>query len=96
MDRRESEASLAGILEQLGDQEIEAILWIATRLLHGQKRYGTLDLERDRRDFRHERAEELADALTYSAMDEIQRALQRKALARGAPAVNVAPPGGRR
>lgn len=62
--------------EQLGPQEIQLLCFLADRLLEGQARYGQLDVTRDHRDFEKERAEELADALVYTAMAELRRVLK--------------------
>ena len=68
--------ALATIVDLLGPDERRVLAWIARRLLAGQASYGRLDLANDRRDFERERAEELADALVYSAMAEVQRAIR--------------------
>jgi|HubBroStandDraft_3_1064219.scaffolds.fasta_scaffold893404_1 hypothetical protein len=55
---------------------LRVLALLADRLLEGQARYGRLDLKTDLRDFRKERAEEIADMLTYSAMAELKAALK--------------------
>src|SRR5438046_2167617 len=62
--RREQLVALA---HRLAGDELAVLVFIARRLTEGRSRYGTLDLERDRRDFRHEALEELADAAVYLA-----------------------------
>ena len=52
---------------------------LARRLLAGQRTYGCLDLASDRRDWRKERADELADALVYGAIGELAGTLGRAA-----------------
>jgi hypothetical protein len=49
-------------------------LLLAHRLLEGQKYYGRLDLANDQRDWRRERAQEVADALAYGAFEELKGA----------------------
>ncbi|HSY21821.1 MAG TPA: hypothetical protein VK841_06890 [Polyangiaceae bacterium] len=44
------------------------MLLLARRLLAGQHAYGRLDVAHDARDWRKERADELADALIYGAI----------------------------
>jgi hypothetical protein len=56
---------LASVLAELGTDEHRVLLALARRLLTGQRSYGALDLAHDRRDWRAERAAELADALIY-------------------------------
>jgi hypothetical protein len=62
---------LAAVFAQLGADERRVLLVMARRLLVGQTVYGRLDLANDRRDWRKERAEELADALVYGAIAEV-------------------------
>ena len=76
-DARESlEAALDATCEQLGDEELRVLVVLARRLLAGQRAYGRLDLANDRRDFRRERAEELADAMVYDAVHEVAATLR--------------------
>jgi hypothetical protein len=56
---------------ELADDELRVIAYLAARLLAGQLAYGRLDLEHDRRDWRRERGEEIADLLVYSAFAEL-------------------------
>jgi len=67
----------------LGAEELAVLRWIAVRLLAGQQTYGRLDLAHDFRDFRRERAEELADAVVYTAMSEVRRVVVREARTAG-------------
>ncbi|MFI5296757.1 MAG: hypothetical protein ACHREM_01555 [Polyangiales bacterium] len=66
-------AALARLADQLGDDECRVLVYLAERLSEGARVYGRMDLANDRRDFARERAEELADALVYTAMGEVQR-----------------------
>ncbi|MGO8998274.1 MAG: hypothetical protein ACLQVI_33560 [Polyangiaceae bacterium] len=50
---------------------------LARRLLAGQRTCGRLQLEEDRRDWRRERGEELADALVCGAFAEVAATLGR-------------------
>src|SRR5258708_6797987 len=63
----------------LGPGERHVLLVIARRLLAGQQAYGLLAIAGDRRDWRKERAEELADALVYGAIAEIAAAIPKDA-----------------
>jgi hypothetical protein len=80
---RSMRAELDGIMPMLGAEELAVLRWIAVRLLAGQQSYGRLDLAHDGRDFARERAEELADAVVYSAMAELRRVVVRDAKAAG-------------
>ncbi len=62
---------------ELGDQEIAVLVTLARRLLAGQRTCGRLQLEEDRRDWRRERGEELADALVCGAFAEVAATLGR-------------------
>ena len=58
---------LAEIAQRLTGDELAVLALIARRLDAGRKRYGSLDVSRDGRDFRHGALEELADAAVYLA-----------------------------
>ena len=64
-------AELDAIARELGPDEIKVLTVLARRLLAGQRHYGRLDVRTDGRDWRRERAEELADALVYGAIAEV-------------------------
>lgn len=68
-------AELLDVTSQLGAEERRVLLALARRLLAGQRAYGRLDLAHDRRDWRRERAEELADSLIYGAIAEVAAAV---------------------
>jgi hypothetical protein len=70
-------AALARLADLLGDDECRVLVYLAERLAEGARHYGRMDLANDRRDFARERAEELADALVYTAMGEVQRVVTR-------------------
>jgi len=61
---------------ELGDEELLVLATLARRLLAGQRAYGRLDLAHDGRDWRRERAEELADAMVYDAVAEVAATLR--------------------
>jgi hypothetical protein len=60
---------LAEVAQRLSDDELHVLVTIAVRAWVGQSRYGCLQLARDRRDFRREAFEEVADALFYTAAE---------------------------
>ncbi len=62
---------LLDVVRELGAEEQAVLLMLAKRLLAGQRAYGRLDLAKDPRDWRKERADELADALVYGAIAEV-------------------------
>ena len=70
-DREETERTLDALCVELGDEELAVLVALSRRLLAGQRAYGRLDLAHDARDFRRERAEELEDALIYTAIAEV-------------------------
>ena len=70
------DAELLAVLAECGREERHVLLVLARRLLAGQHAYGRLDLAHDARDFRRERAEELADALCYGAFAEVAATLR--------------------
>lgn len=61
-------------LELCSLDELRVIGVLLARLELGRQRYGYLDLARDRRDFKRERAEEYVDLAIYDACDELDRA----------------------
>jgi hypothetical protein len=64
-------AELNAVVVDLRADEIKVLTVLARRLLAGQRHYGPLDVRTDGRDWRRERAEELADALVYGAIAEV-------------------------
>jgi len=72
-DRREIRTELDALLCALGTDELRTLRYLAERLLEGQRLYGAVDLANDPRDFLKERAEELGDALIYTAFAELKR-----------------------
>lgn len=64
-------------LRRLGPDELRVLHILARRLLVGQERYGRLDVARDQRDWRRERAEEVHDLLIYSAIAELKERCSR-------------------
>ncbi len=70
----QSLGEVAQVWDELGGDERRVLLVLAKRLLDGQQRYGRLDLANDSRDWRKERAEELADSLIYGAFAEVAAA----------------------
>lgn len=65
------ERSLCTRLVQCSYDELRVLNGILRRLELGRARYGFLDLRKDRRDFRRERNEEIADWVVYDACAEI-------------------------
>jgi hypothetical protein len=65
--RRELQAlgPLLDVVRELGDGERAVVVTLAKRLLVGQGAYGRLDLANDSRDWRKERAAELADGRLF-------------------------------
>lgn len=57
---------------QLGRDEREVLVEIASRLLMGQRTYGPFDIGRDTRDFLKESSEELFDNAVYMAAEVIR------------------------
>lgn len=66
------------VIHSLGRDEQRVLLFLAKRLAVGQRVYGKLNIAEDRRDWRKERAEELADASVYAAISEIASSLGAK------------------
>jgi hypothetical protein len=73
-----AERALEKIIHELGYEELVVLGLLARRLHAGQTAYGLLHVENDPRDYRKERGEELADALIYTAMDELRRLTRRE------------------
>ena len=72
-DREAIERDLDVACAELGDDELRVVAYLAARLLAGQRAYGQLDLAHDPRDWRRERADEIADLLVYTAFAENDR-----------------------
>jgi hypothetical protein len=76
------EVQLASVVRFLGDEEVDLLLTIATRLWAGQCRYGPFDLARDRRNFQREALEEACDLAVYLAAAAHQDRRKRRSDAR--------------
>ena len=74
------------VVEDLAEEEGGVLLVLAKRLLAGQRAYGRLDLAHDARDWRKERADELADALVYTAIAEVAAQVKQALAPEMAPA----------
>jgi hypothetical protein len=72
----EKKTEMENCLAELEPDAIRALTFLAQRLLAGQKAYGRLDLAKDPRDWRKERAEELGDLLVYTAFLQLKRDLE--------------------
>jgi len=72
VEREATECDLDAACADLADDELRVVAHLARRLLEGQRRYGRLSLATDRRTWRRERAEEIADLLMYSAFEALK------------------------
>lgn len=66
------EAELVDIYRACNVDERTVLLTIARRLMVGRRQYGALDLATDRRNFRHEAAEEAFDGCVYLACELVK------------------------
>lgn len=64
---------LDALLDEMNDDELKVILYVAKRIDHGRAEYGGLNISRG--DWRKELAEEQADSIVYVACDAIKRYL---------------------
>lgn len=71
-------SELLAVINQLGEQEIEVLLYQAWRLHVGQTNYGQLDLSNDTRDFLMEMYDEVSDEANYDAMGRLKALMARK------------------
>jgi len=62
-----TDAAFAAVWSELGGDERRVLLEIAKRLAMGQRTYGRLDIDRERRDMQREASEELFDGCVYLA-----------------------------
>jgi len=74
IERRPLRAEMDAIVDALATDELRVLIYLAARLLEGQRVYGKLDLQNDQRDFAKERGEECADFVIYHAFAEVKRA----------------------
>jgi hypothetical protein len=68
----------ADILEKIREMEPDALrtmLYLAERLMLGQRAYGKLDLKTDPRNWKDEQKAEIGDLLVYFAFEELKRQL---------------------
>src|SRR5262245_36798686 len=71
MNRDALERWIAGQLPACSHDELRVISWIVEGLVVGRRVYGPLDVHKDPRNFRQERAEEARDSLFYAACQVI-------------------------
>lgn len=69
---------LAELQAQCSYDELRISLVWARRLHAGRQVYGYLDLARDKRDWKRERAEEYIDLAIYDACDQLARAAEQR------------------
>jgi hypothetical protein len=74
------------VIDELGDEEVLALLRLAKRIRDGQLRYGTLNLRYDTRDWHAERQAELDDADIYTAYEDTAEELKARFKTDPAPA----------
>jgi hypothetical protein len=60
-------------LELCAYDELRVLAVILGRLELGRNRYGYLDLSKDKRNWKRERAEEAIDWIVYDAVEELER-----------------------
>lgn len=58
-------AQLLSAVEDLNDDELRPVVYLAERIQRGRKAYGSVFPETDTRDFLEETRAEMADALNY-------------------------------
>lgn len=66
-------SELSSRLHLCSYDELRVLDVILARLELGRERYGYLDLRRDQRDFKREKAEEYVDAAIYDACDVLSK-----------------------
>jgi hypothetical protein len=72
VDREAIDASLRATCAELGDDELRVVVLVAQRLAMGRKCYGALDIQGDRRNWRHEASEEALDCAVYLAAETLR------------------------
>lgn len=77
---------LDDVIEELEDEEVLVLLFLAKRIRDGQLRYGPFDLRNDARDWRREIREEIADANIYGAAESVGEELKSRFKTDPAPA----------
>ena len=64
-------------VDRMGEADLQSVKFTLRRMLDGQKQYGKLNVATDKRDFRVERAQEIADDLVYAHADILKRWAER-------------------
>jgi hypothetical protein len=77
---------IVDLLHEMGIAELRSMLYLAERLMLGQRTYGCLDLKTDPRNWKEEQKAEIGDLLVYFAFEELKHrgstlgAIEEKAL----------------
>jgi hypothetical protein len=71
--RSDALGELGDALRGLGVDELRILRFVAKRLHAGAKQYGLWSLKDDKRNWRREIAEEMADALVYASAADAQK-----------------------
>jgi hypothetical protein len=71
--------ALHRVVDELGDDEIRVLAFIARRLKGGASVYGMLDLATDQRNWHREAAEEDADGAVYKACAALAESMRKAA-----------------
>jgi hypothetical protein len=63
---------IVDLLHEMGIAELRSMLYLAERLMLGQRTYGRLDLKTDPRNWKEEQKAEIGDLLVYFAFEELK------------------------
>ena len=66
---------IVNLLNELEPDALRTMLYLAERLMLGQRSYGQLDLKTDPRNWSEEQRAEIGDLLVYFAFEELKRQL---------------------
>ena len=66
---------IVNVLDELEPDALRTMLYLAERLMLGQRSYGRLDLKTDPRNWPEEQRAEIGDLLVYFAFEELKRQL---------------------
>lgn len=84
---------IVNLLDEMEPDALRTMLYLAERLMLGQRAYGKLDLKTDPRNWPEEQRAEIGDLLVYFAFEELKRQLSPVARIEERAACHLPPAG---
>lgn len=83
---------IVNLLNEMEPDALRTMLYLAERLMLGQRSYGRLDLKTDPRNWPEEQRAEIGDLLAYFAFEELKRQLSGEVRGPASPPARASVP----